>query len=226
LDVENVRSEGLNIIAPWNDLISFDIAEQQIEETMDVLSVDGLSISLDVSIRYRPKANEIGYLYQSFRDQYVNNLVRPELRSAVRRIIGEYTPEELYATKRQEIETAIQLSTERVLDTNHVELTALLFRSIKLPETIKQSIEDKLKADQESQKREYLQEIAEKDAQIQITQAKGKAEANRILSASLTDKILQEKGIQATEELAKSPNTKIVIVGSSKDGLPIILGGN
>jgi prohibitin 1 len=128
--------------------------------------------------------------------------------------------------KRQEIETAIQLSTERVLDTNHVELTALLFRSIKLPETIKQSIEDKLKADQESQKREYLQEIAEKDAQIQITQAKGKAEANRILSASLTDKILQEKGIQATEELAKSPNTKIVIVGSSKDGLPIILGGN
>ena len=226
LDVENVRSEGLNIIAPWNDLIRFDIAEQQIEETMDVLSADGLSISLDVSIRYRPKSNEIGYLYQSFRDQYVNNLVRPELRSAVRRIIGEYTPEELYATKRQEIETAIQLSTESVLDTNHVELTALLFRSIKLPETIKKSIEDKLKADQESQKREYLMQIAEKDAEIRITEAKGKAEANRILNASLTDRILKEKGIQATEELAKSPNAKIVVVGSGKDGLPIILGGN
>lgn len=226
LDVENVRTEGLNIIAPWNDLITFEVAEQQIEETMDVLSVDGLSISLDVSIRFRPKANEIGYLYKSFRDQYVNNLIRPELRSAVRRIIGQYTPEELYATKRQEIETAIQQSTHAILDSNHVELTALLFRSIKLPETIKVSIEEKLKADQESQKREYLQEIAEKDAEIQITQAKGKAEANRILSASLTDKILKEKGIQATQELANSPNTKIVVIGNGEDGLPLILGGN
>jgi regulator of protease activity HflC (stomatin/prohibitin superfamily) len=179
-----------------------------------------------VSIRFRPKPDEIGYLYHSFRDRYVDNLIRPELRSAVRRIIGQYTPEELYATKRQEIETAIQLSTESILDSNHVELRALLFRSIKLPETIKVSIEEKLKADQESQKREYLQEIAEKDAAIRITEAKGKAEANRILSASLTDKILKEKGIQATEELAKSPNTKVVVVGSGKDGLPIILGGN
>ncbi len=226
LDVENVKNEGLNIIAPWNDLIVYEVAEQQIEETMDVLSVDGLSISLDVSIRFRPKAQEIGYLYQLFRDHYIENLVRPELRSAVRRIIGEYTPEELYATKRQEIETSIQESTHAILDSNHVELTALLFRSIKLPETIKQSIEDKLKADQESQKRQYLMEIAQKDAEIRITEAKGKAEANRILSASLTDKVLKEKGIQATEELAKSQNTKIVVVGGGKDGLPIILGNN
>ncbi len=226
LDVEHVKNEGLNIIAPWNDLIVYEVAEQQIEETMDVLSVDGLSISLDVSIRFRPKAQEIGYLYQLFRDQYIENLVRPELRSAVRRIIGEYTPEELYATKRQEIEVAIQSSTHAILDTNHVELTALLFRSIKLPETIKQSIEDKLKADQEAQKRQYLMEIAQKDAEIHITEAKGKAEANRILSASLTDKVLKEKGIQATEELAKSENAKIVVVGGGKDGLPIILGNN
>lgn len=226
LDVENVRGEGLNIIAPWNEMITFDIAEQQIEETMDVLSVDGLSISLDVSIRFKPKENEIGYLYKSFRDQYINNLVRPELRSAVRRIIGEYTPEELYATKRKEIEIQIQENTHAILDSNHVELRAFLFRSIKLPATIKSSIEEKLKADQESQKREYLQQIAEKDAEIQIIQARGKAESNRILSASLTDKILQEKGIQATLELANSSNTKIIVVGSGEDGLPLILGGN
>lgn len=226
LDVENVKTEGLNIIAPWNDIIVFDVSEQQVEETMDVLSVDGLSINLDVSIRFRPEASEIGLLYQAFRDNYVANLVRPELRSSVRRIIGQYTPEELYATKRQEIEDAILHSTHTILDSNHVELRALLFRSIKLPEAIKKSIEEKLTADQESQKREYLQQIAEKDAAIRITEAKGKAEANRILSASLTDKILKEKGIQATEELAKSPNTKIVVVGGGDDGLPLILGGN
>ncbi|MBT8195151.1 MAG: prohibitin family protein [Bacteroidia bacterium] len=226
LDVNNIKKEGLNIVAPWNDVIIYDIAEQQIEEKMDVLSADGLSISLDVSIRFRPKEYEIGFLYRTFRDNYVNNLVRPELRSAVRRIIGQYTPEELYATKRKEIEDAILNSTHSVLDTNHVELRALLFRSIELPETIKNSIEGKLIADQESQKREYLQEIAEKDAAIQITQAKGKAESNRILSASLTDKILKEKGIEATLQLSKSPNTKVVVVGSGKDGMPLILGNN
>lgn len=226
LDVENIRPGGLNIIAPWNDLIKFEIAEQQVEETMDVLSVDGLSINLDVSLRFRPKPNEIGYLYEAFRTDYINNLVRPELRSAVRRIIGQYTPDELYATKRQEIETLIQESTEAILDSNHVELKALLFRSIKLPEKIKQSIEDKLAADQESQKMEYMKEIAEEKAEIIKIEAQGKADANRILSASLTDKILKEKGIQATEELAKSPNTKVVVVGGGKDGLPIILGGN
>ncbi|MBN1118402.1 MAG: prohibitin family protein [Bacteroidales bacterium] len=226
LEIDNVRPGGLNIIAPWNELIAFDVAEQQIEETMDVLSVDGLSISLDVSIRFRPKSLEIGYLFESFRLDYVANLVRPELRSAVRRIIGQYTPEELYATKRQEIETLIQETTHSILDANHVELRALLFRSIKLPETIKVSIEQKLMADQESQKREYMMQIAEKDAEIRITEARGKAEANKVLSASLTDKILQEKGIQATEELANSPNSKIIIIGSGKDGLPIILNAD
>lgn len=223
LDVDNVRPGGLNIIAPWNELIKFDVTEQQIEETMDVLSVDALSINLDVSVRFRPKANEIGYLYKSFKTDYVRRLVIPELRSAVRKTIGQYTPQELYATKRQEIETAIIESTHSILDSNHVELVTILFRSIKLPDAIQKSIEDKLTSEQESQKREYLQQIAEKDAAIQITQAKGKAESNRILSASLTDKILQEKGIQATQELAKSPNAKIIVIGGGKDGLPIIL---
>jgi len=226
LDVEHIRPGGLSIIAPWNDLIRFDIAEQQIEETMDVLSQDGLAINLDVSLRFRPKANEIGYLFESFRDQYVTSLVRPELRSAVRRVIGQYTPEELYATKRQEIETKINESTYDILDSNHVELRALLFRSIKLPEMIKRSIEEKLAADQEAQKQSYLIEKSKKEAEMRAIEAQGKANANRILNASLTSNILKEKGIQATQELAASPNSKVIVIGSGKDGLPLILGGN
>lgn len=226
LDVENVRAEGWNILAPWNEMIIFDISEQQVEETMDVLSQDGLSISLDVSLRFRPKPDKIGYLYKAFRTEYINNFIRPELRSEVRRIIGQYTPEELYATKRLEIETQIEDNTRKILDRNHVDLKALLFRSVKLPASIQKSIEEKLSSEQESQKREFLLQIAEKDAKIRITEAKGKAAANRILSASLTDKILKEKGISATEALTNSPNTKIVIIGSGKDGLPIILGGD
>ncbi len=226
LDTEHVLQEGLNLVAPWNDVIIFEIAEQQIEETMDVLSQDGLAISIDVSLRFRPNPNNVGFLYHAFRNEYVSNLVRPELRSAVRRIVGQYTPEELYSTKRQEIETQIEDNTREILAANHVELKALLFRSIKLPKSIQTSIEEKLSADQEAQKYNYLIEQEKKEAERRKIDAEGKATANRILSASLTDKILKEKGILATEKLATSPNSKIIVIGSGGDGLPIILNGN
>ncbi|MBD98616.1 MAG: peptidase [Verrucomicrobia bacterium] len=226
LDVDNIRGEGLNIIAPWNDVIIFRIEEQQIEETMDVLSKDGLSITIDVSLRFRPKPDQIGYLYRAFRMNYNENLIRPELRSAVREIIGQYTPEELYASKRQEIETKIEENTRRILNDNFVELKALLFRSIKLPQTIKTSIEAKLAAEQEAQKYEFLIQKEKKEAERRRIDAEGKAAANKILSASITDNILREKGISATEELAKSTNTKVIVIGGGGDGLPIILNSD
>jgi len=226
LDVDNIRGEGLNIIAPWNDVIIFRIEEQQIEETMDVLSKDGLSITIDVSLRFRPKPDQIGYLYRAFRMNYNENLIRPELRSAVREIIGQYTPEELYASKRQEIETKIEENTRRILNENFVELKALLFRSIKLPQTIKTSIEQKLAAEQEAQKYEFLIQKEKKEAERRRIDAEGKAAANKILSASITDNILREKGISATEELAKSNNTKVIVIGGGDDGLPIILNSD
>lgn len=223
LDVDNVKQEGLSIVAPWNDVIIFEIAEQQIEETMDVLSKDGLSISIDVSLRFRPEPSKIGYLYRAFKNSYIESLIRPELRSAVRQIIGQYTPEELYATKRQEIESKIQEAIRKTLDENHVELKALLFRSIKLPAMIKTAIEQKLTAEQESEKYDFFIEKEKKEAKRRKIDAEGKAEANRILSASITNNILKEKGITATQELAKSNNAKIVVIGGGDDGLPLIL---
>ncbi|MFT4680205.1 MAG: regulator of protease activity HflC (stomatin/prohibitin superfamily) [Flavobacteriales bacterium] len=226
LDTEHVLTEGLNLVAPWNDVIKFEIAEQQIEETMDVLSQDGLAISIDVSLRFRLIPGSVGYLYKAFRTDYISNLVRPELRSAVRRTVGQYTPEEMYSTKRQEIETLIEDNTRKILANNHIELKALLFRSIKLPTAIQKSIEEKLSADQEAQKYSYLIEQEKKEAERRRIDAEGKAAANLILSASLTDKILREKGILATEKLATSPNSKIIVIGGGGDGLPIILNGN
>lgn len=226
LDVDDVKEEGLNIVAPWNDVIIFDIEEQQIEETMDVLSKDGLSISIDVSLRFRPKPEQIGYLYRAFRNNYIESLIRPELRSAVRQIIGQYSPEELYATKRQEIETKIQTSISKTLDENHVQLKALLFRSIKLPAMIKTAIEQKLSAEQEAQKYEYILDKEQKEVERRRIDAEGKAKANKILSASITNNILREKGISATIELAKSSNSKVIVIGGGEDGLPLILNSD
>ncbi|MCD4725860.1 MAG: hypothetical protein K8R63_13565 [Bacteroidales bacterium] len=150
-------------------------------------------------------------------------IVIPALRASARSVIGRYTPEQIYSTKRDVIQIEIFEEAKNILDDKYVDLTQILIRSIILPPTIKSAIESKLKQEQESLEYEFKLEKAQKEAERQRIDAEGKAKANRILSASLTDKILREKGISATLELAKSPNTKIVIIGNS-DGMPLILG--
>ncbi|MCW8969612.1 MAG: SPFH domain-containing protein, partial [Flavobacteriales bacterium] len=131
-----------------------------------------------------------------------------------------------YSSKRDIIQEEINIETKKVLDKQHIQLNEVLVRDIMLPPTIKAAIENKLKQEQESLEYEFKLEKAKKEAERQRIDAEGKAKANEILSASLTDKILTEKGIEATLELAKSPNAKVVVVGSGKNGLPIILGNN
>ncbi len=114
--------------------------------------------------------------------------------------------------------------TKKILEPQYIQLNAVLVRDVTLPPTIKEAIERKLKQEQESLEYEFRLVTAQKEAQKQIIEAQGKADANKILSASLTDKILQDKGIEATIKLSQSPNSKVIVIGSGKDGLPIILG--
>lgn len=229
LDKENIYQPGFHIIAPWNVMHVFDVREQQIEEEMEVLSSNGLNIKVDVTVRINPKYDQIGEIYEKFGDgkEYITRLVIPEVRSSVREMIGQFTPEELYSTKRDEVQKLIQKSLSNTLDRNYVDLRATLIRDIELPEKVRTAIEEKLEAEQSALKYEYILNQERKEAERKIIEAQAKADANQILNASLTDKILQDKGIEATLELANSPNSKVVIVGGSGgDGLPLILGGN
>ncbi len=141
-------------------------------------------------------------------------------------MVGRYLPDELYSTKRDAIQVEIYEETKKILDKQYVQLNEVLVRDVTLPNTIKDAIERKLKQEQESLEYEFRLVTAAKEAEKVIIEAQGKADANRILSASLTDKILRDKGIEATLELAKSPNSKVVVIGSGKDGMPLILGDN
>jgi regulator of protease activity HflC (stomatin/prohibitin superfamily) len=226
LDVENTYSEGLNFVAPWNDMIRFDISEQKLEETMDVLSSDGLAIQVDVSIRYNPVPEKVGYLFKSFKMNYTDNLVRQELRSAVRKIIGRYTPEELYSTKREEIESSIRQATLEILEENYVELQALLIRSVRLPQAIMNAIESKLKEEQEQLAYQFRLEKEKSEAERKRIAAEGEAKANSIINSSLTPNLLKMRGIEATKEVSKSPNAKVIIIGGGDDGMPLILNSN
>jgi len=154
----------------------------------------------------------------------LQRVIQPAIRSAARSVVGRYTPEQLYSSKRDAIQDEIFEETKKILSKQHVQLNEVLVRDVTLPNTIKDAIERKLKQEQESLEYEFRLVTAAKEAEKVIIEAEGKAESNRILSASLTDKILQDKGIDATMRLAESPNSKIIVIGSGDSGLPIILG--
>ena len=223
IDTTQTYNEGFHFISPLNKMVIYETRQQEIAEEMNVLSSNGLEISVDVSAWYKPEYAKLGLLHSKIGKDYLRRIVIPALRASARSVIGRYTPEQIYSTKRDVIQDEIFEEAKNILDNKYVDLTQILIRSIILPPTIKSAIESKLKQEQESLEYEFKLEKAEKEAERQRIDAEGKAKANRILSASLTDKILREKGISATLELAKSPNSKIVIIGNS-DGMPLILG--
>jgi len=216
--------EGFHIIAPWNKVYVYEVRQQELFEKMKVLSSNGLEIQIDASAWYEPVYEDLGNLHQSLGENYLQRVIQPAIRSAARSVVGRYTPEQLYSSKRDAIQDEIFEETKTILKNQFVQLNEVLVRDVTLPPTIKEAIERKLKQEQESLEYEFRLVTAQKEAEKVIIEAQGKADANRILSASLTDKIVKHKGIEATMKLAESPNSKVIVIGSGKDGLPIILG--
>ncbi|MDB4177588.1 prohibitin family protein, partial [Schleiferiaceae bacterium] len=220
-----VYDQGLKIIAPWNRMFVYSTRIQEDRSVMEVLSANGLTIRAELSYRYRPIQEKIGYLHNEVGENYHERIIIPEIRSATREIIGKYLPEELYSSKRDSIQTEIFVLAAERIKGKYIELDAVLIRDVGLPDKLKQAIERKLEQEQVSLEYEFRLTRAQKEAERQRIEAEGKAVANRLLSQSLTDKILRDKGIDATLKLAESPNSKVIVVGGS-DGLPLILGNN
>jgi regulator of protease activity HflC (stomatin/prohibitin superfamily) len=219
-------NEGFHIVAPWNKVFIYEVRQQEVFEKMKVLSSNGLDIQLDASAWFQPDYNDLGKLHQEKSEQYKERILLPAIRSAARSVVGRYTPEQLYSSKRDAIQVEIYEETKNIVQDQYIQLNEILIRDVTLPPTIKEAIERKLKQEQESLEYEFRLVTAQKEAEKVRIEAQGKADANKILSASLTDKILQDKGIDATLKMAESPNSKVVVIGSGGDGLPLILGNN
>ncbi len=226
LDQTNVIDQGIHYKAPWNDVYTYKVNEMSSDENMDILDKNGLSIHVDITVRYFPIPEKIGFVHQKFTSSYVEVLVIPEVRSTVRQVMGRFTAEEIYSTKRAEVESSIQKETEKILSINYVTATAVLIRSIVLPEQIKGAIENKLQQEQEALAYQFRLDKEKSEAERKRIAAEGESRANNIINNSLSDKLLKMRGIEATLELSKSPNTKIIVIGSGKDGMPLILGNN
>ena len=224
VDTTQTFGEGFHFLAPWNKMQVVETRQQEVAEDLNVLSSNGLEISVDVSAWYQPKWEKLGALQRNIGTDYVRRVVIPSIRSSARSVIGRYTPEQIYSTKRDAIQDEIFIETKKILDQKYVQLNKILIRSIILPPTIKQAIESKLEQEQQALEYEFKLQKAQQEAERQRIEAEGKSAANRILNASLTTNILRDKGIEATIKLANNPNSKVVILGNSKDGLPLILG--
>ncbi len=223
---EKVYSQGFHFIAPWNSMHVYETRKQEITESMNGLSSDGLEVIMEISLWYHPAYESLGFLHNNVGPNYVTKIVMPGLRSATRTVIGRYKPDQLYSKNREEIQNEIKTETKKLLEDKYIKVENTLIRSIKLPDKIRNAIETKLEQEQKLQAYIFRLQTAEKEAERQRIEAEGKARANEIISQSLTEMILKEKGIEATRKLAESNNSKTVVIGSGKDGLPIILGGN
>jgi len=224
INTEKTYGEGFHIVAPWNKMIVRKVRQQSISDEMNVLSVNGLEVKVSGTVWYEPEFSNLGLLIKTKGEDYERELLDPAINAAARSVVGRYTPEQLYSSKRDVIEQEILEEVQKLLKDQYLVVKRVLVEDVKLPPTIRTAIETKLKQEQESLEYEFRLAKAKKEAERQKIDAEGKATANKILSASLTDKILQEKGIEATLKLSQSNNSKVIVIGSGKDGMPIILG--
>ncbi len=215
-------NEGFHFIAPWNTVYKIDVRQQQLFESMKVLSSNGLDIQLDATVWFQPRHKDLAKLVKLRGLNYVDDVIKPSIRSAARNVVGRYTPEEIYSTRREAITKEIFDETNLILNDNFVHLKNILVRDVTLPATIKNAIERKLKQQQEALEYEYRLQKEKKEAERKRIEAKGIKDFQDIVSMGISDKLLRWKGIEATLKLSESPNTKVIVVGG-KDGLPIIM---
>lgn len=225
-EMGKIYPEGFNWHLPWNSMMVYKIQLQEQLETLNVLSSDGASIRMEVSIMYRPVPARIDSLQVTIGPNYYDVKVAPTVRGISRGVAGRYKPEEIYSTKREEMASDIRDELIDQMKDNFIEIENVLIRDVQIPAKISEAINFKLTADQEAQKMQFTIEKEKLEAERKRIEAKGIADFQQIVSAGITPSLLKWKGIEATMKIAESPNTKIIVVGNDAGSLPIILSGD
>lgn len=236
-ELGEVKSEtlkpGVHFINPFANVVEFTTRLKDIKETVTATSSEGLNLNIDVSLQYKIEPNKAGEVYENIGTDETE-IITSRFRSIIRQITASYEARAIYGEKRQEVTQSLHEQLSQQLTPLGFVVEETLLRNVVLPKNIQEAIQAKLEAEQENERQQFVtekqrQELefelekARKEAERQKIEAQGIADAQRLLSQSLTDKILQMKAIEATQDLAKSPNAKVIIIGGGKDKLPLIL---
>ena len=217
--------QGFHFKAPWNRVTEYEVRQKEAMEHLNVLSSNLLKIELDVTVFHQPILSQLGRLEIERGRRYETEVIIPSMRSVAREVFAKYLPEEINTSKREQINEEITALLEEKLAQNFIQLNDVLIRNIKLPKTLEDAIERKLQQEQESLEYEFRLEKEAKEADRKRIEAQGIKDFQEIVSEGISNELLRWKGIEATSDLAKSPNSKVVVIGSGADGLPLILGG-
>lgn len=221
-----IYPEGFSWHMPWNSMYIYKIQLHENKENLTVLSSDGASIRLEVSIMYRPDLKYIDSLQGTIGPDYYNVALAPSIRGIARAAAGKFKPEEIYSTKREELASEIITNLRTAMADKFITVENVLVRDVQIPQKISEAINFKLAADQEAQQMIFMIKKEELEAERKRVEAKGISDFQKIVSAGITESLLKWKGIEATIKIAESPNTKIILVGNDAGSLPIILGGD
>jgi regulator of protease activity HflC (stomatin/prohibitin superfamily) len=222
-EIDYVYPEGIQFIPPWDKFYIYSVRIQEVAPELFVLTKTGLRVHLFLSIRYAPQYNVLAILHQKVGPNYVNIVIIPEIEAVLREIIGTMEAEQIYTTGRSVIIEAINKAIEQVAQ-RYINIDDVLIRKIELPDSVAEAIRYKIKQKHLIEAKSFMVEREKKEAERMRIEGTGIRDQLNIIAASIPPgEILTWKGIQATEALAKSNNAKVVIIGSGKNGLPIIL---
>ena len=220
----DVLPEGTHLVNPFKVNHKLSVRTQELPERASVPSKEGLIVTLDTSLLHRLNPQRAHEVFRTIGPNYVGVVVVPNLRSAIRSVTAANSANALYTGEREVVAQRIAEELKRELDKRGVEIESVLLRDVQLPAMLKQAIEAKQQAEQEALRMNFVLQKERQEAERKRIEAAGIRDFQRIVAQGISAQLLTWKGIEATEKLASSNNAKVVVIGSGKSGLPIILG--
>ena len=220
---KNTLKSGINFVNPLARVVKFSIKTLELKEIMDVPSREGLTVQLEISALYHLDPEKAADVYRTIGPNFVEIILEPQFRSVARGVTSQYEAKALYTSEREVLSQQIKVELEKLVAPRGLTIETTPLRRVGLPPGLTQSIEDKLRSEQESQRMQFILQKERQEAERKRIEAKGISDFQNIVARGISEQLLRWKGIEATEKIAQSPNAKVIIIGAGKDGLPLIL---
>jgi regulator of protease activity HflC (stomatin/prohibitin superfamily) len=218
-------SPGIGLVLPLTSVVKMSVQTQEIKEVAEVPSQEGLILSLETSLLFQLDPAKAVDIYRTVGSDYVGTIVEPQFRSAIREITASYEAKALYSAEREKIAGEIFSLFKKIAGDRGIIVQQVLLRKIGLPAVVANAIQEKLRREQEAEQMKFVLQKEQQEAERKRIEAQGVADFQRIVAQGISPQLLEWKGIEATEKLATSANSKVVVIGNAKNGLPLILGG-
>jgi regulator of protease activity HflC (stomatin/prohibitin superfamily) len=220
-DTRMVCNEGFWLKSPWDKIYDYDVRWQLVSYDYSVISEDGLPIHFKVSVRARPRLDTLAYLQKDIGPEYLEKIIIPESQQAIRQVVGDNTAEKIYTTSPSVLEEAFDRVIEQLAGT-YISVDSIMVRGVEIPPALQRAIETKLAQQQNSLQFVFVLSAARQEAERKRIEAEGIRDFQNIVTPGISENFLRWKGIEATLDLAKSSNAKVIVIGA-QNGLPLIL---